>query len=314
MADSDSDYMACEDDDGDEGALGRDTVGAPSKNNEGVSTRDSDKKRKGSPLQLNPMKKQNSLPDISRVARKERKKDPPKSFAEMVKMTFSDKSFTKTFTPTLYDMVSPLIERSIASAVSSAIEGVKSSILQEILNSNRDLKETISNQNKTIAEQNNIISQQGKIIDTNKSIIDDLEGEVQHLNMELESLKMEVNNLEQYSRRNSVRFNNLNIDPDIGESELTRSVTRYINSNILTENEQISESDIERCHPVGKAGRNSKRQIIVKFSSYKVKARVFSNKSKLKNNPDKTFMTEDLTVLNHEIVKSLLPLKKGAQN
>ena len=42
----------------------------------------SDKKRKGSPLADNPIKKINSLPDISKLVGKEKKKAPPKSFSE----------------------------------------------------------------------------------------------------------------------------------------------------------------------------------------------------------------------------------------
>ena len=43
----------------------------------------SDKKRKGSPLSDNPIKKINSLPDISKLAGKDKKKVPPKSFQKI---------------------------------------------------------------------------------------------------------------------------------------------------------------------------------------------------------------------------------------
>ena len=48
----------------------------------------------------------------------------------------------------------------------------------------------------------------------------------------------------------------------------------------------------------------------MKFSRYHDKRRVFSCKKILKNHPKKTFITEDLTSLNHSVIKSLLPLKK----
>ena len=41
-----------------------------------------DKKRKGSPLTDNLIKRQNSLPDYSKLVGKDRKKIPPKSFSE----------------------------------------------------------------------------------------------------------------------------------------------------------------------------------------------------------------------------------------
>lgn len=59
--------------------------------------------------------------------------------------------------------------------------------------------------------------------------------------------------------------------------------------------------------------RERQREIIVKFTSYRTKALIFANKTKLKGNPDKTFITEDLTAHNHSVIKSLLELKKAKQ-
>ena len=53
--------------------------------------------------------------------------------------------------------------------------------------------------------------------------------------------------------------------------------------------------------------------MIVKFRYYKSKAAVCKAKSKLKNNPNKIFMTEDLTKTNHSIVQKLLQLRKAKQ-
>ena len=54
-----------------------------------------------------------------------------------------------------------------------------------------------------------------------------------------------------------------------------------------------------------------KPQIIAEFFSYKVKALVYESKSNLKNHPDETFVTEDLTRANHKSVQTLLKLKKN---
>ena len=83
-------------------------------------------------------------------------------------------------------------------------------------------------------------------------------------------------------------------------------MTNFINSNELSDptSENISEADIDRCHPIPGVRGIRKPHIIVKFFSYKVKARVYGNKSNLKNHPDKTFVTKDLTKANHKIVKT----------
>ena len=57
--------------------------------------------------------------------------------------------------------------------------------------------------------------------------------------------------------------------------------------------------------------RGRKPQIIVKFSSYKTKSKGFSYKTMLKGQSDRTFVTEDPTTLNHQVVKSLLELRKS---
>ena len=40
---------------------------------------------------------------------------------------------------------------------------------------------------------------------------------------------------------------------------------------------------------------------------------IFSKKKKFKNNPNKSFIIEDLATVNHSIIKSLLPLKKDGK-
>ena len=140
-----------------------------------------------------------------------------------------------------------------------------------------------------------------------------LSAELDTLNSDVENLKIEVNRLEQYGRRSSLRFNNMNVDPNLNEIQLTTYMKNFINSNILKGPDagELTESDIDRCHPVGGFRGKRKPQVIVKFFSYKVKARVYGNKSNLKNHPDKTFITEDLTKANHSTVKTLLKLKKN---
>lgn len=58
---------------------------------------------------------------------------------------------------------------------------------------------------------------------------------------------------------------------------------------------------MERCHFTGCA----KRQILIKFARYHTKRRVYMSKKNLKQNPDKIFISEDLTKVNHSLVMDI---------
>ena len=107
-----------------------------------------DKKRKGSPLTDNRIKKQNSLPDISKLTTKEKKKIPPKTFSDNLKMTLNDSAFSQSITPVLCEMMAPLLQETIKSSIESAIESLKLTILQPILDTNIKLQESVKKQFK----------------------------------------------------------------------------------------------------------------------------------------------------------------------
>lgn len=160
------------------------------------------------------------------------------------------------------------------------------------------------------------------------------------LNTENEDFMYKLNDLEQYGRRNSIRLYNLNVPLEVKtESDLTGYVVDFINTTILrpadfpdtsdhpspgasgdfmfnnSEHIQpITPVDIDRCHFVGKGKGKNKKHILIKFTKYHSKKRVFMNKKNLKNNPDKIFMSEDLTTLNHNLIKILMDekLKKNS--
>ena len=77
-------------------------------------------------------------------------------------------------------------------------------------------------------------------------------------------------------------------------------------NKVLPVGEKIDADDIERCHPVGKANRKGNKQVIVKFRAYKIKAKVYDARFRLKN----VYMSEDLTKSNQAIASMLLKHKK----
>ena len=46
-------------------------------------------------------------------------------------------------------------------------------------------------------------------------------------------MKVNVNNLEQYGRRNSLRFNNLTVDTSQKEDDMIHAVVMFINNNMM---------------------------------------------------------------------------------
>lgn len=131
----------------------------------------------------------------------------------------------------------------------------------------------------------------------NKSI-DDLESKVV-------KLERSHNDLEQYGRRQSIRLNNVPL-PDVADSE---QVVLNVLNKAIPVHEKINADEIERCHPIGKPNRKGNRQVIVKFLSYKTKARVYGARFNLKN----IYMSDDLTKSNQSIALMLLKCKKVKQ-
>ena len=84
-----------------------------------------------------------------------------------------------------------------------------------------------------------------------KSIVN-FEHRVQNLELEVKSLKMASNDLEQYGRRNSIRILNFKIINKLPESELKTQIISFFNNSMLKNLPQLTVSDIDCCHPVGK--------------------------------------------------------------
>lgn len=95
-------------------------------------------------------------------------------------------------------------------------------------------------------------------------------------------------NLEQYSRRNNLRFFGI---PDEPDEDVERKVLDVITNKM---NVKLPESAIDRCHRIGNRqnNRTKPRQVIVKFTSYKFRSLVFSSKKLLKGS--KLVVGEDL--------------------
>lgn len=142
----------------------------------------------------------------------------------------------------------------------------------EALNVRQIISEEVAKQVKTLKDE--AVEREKKITAMQNSI-DDLEEK--------------LDSIEQYSRRESLRFSGI---PECPDSQLQEKVLEVIN-NDLCPNNPILPHDIARVHRIG---QGSPRKVIVKFSSYTKRSDVFTNRKNLRKRTGKPiFVNEDLT-------------------
>ena len=123
------------------------------------------------------------------------------------------------------------------------------------------------------------------------------------MRLENDQLKQRVTKLEtladdteQYSRRNCQRITQISESTDEVTDEIVLKIADIIDV-------KLSPSEIDRSHRVGKPGVKQRRDIIVKFSTYRARERIFKNRSKLKDSEFRgVFINEDLTKLRGELL------------
>ena len=264
-------------------------------------------KRKASPLYKTVAKRTTPSRSLTNMSKS------TQSPSQLLLDAFKDPKFLSSITPLNHSMITSTIEKALETAVSTAVEQIQMNVLNPLMESNNKLKEIIESQNSTIAEQQARMADLSHLLEEkNKSILN-FEHRVQNLELEVESLKMASNDLEQYSRRNSIRISNFKVINKLPESELKTQVISFFNNSMLKNLTQLTVSDIDRCHPVGKPNSDEVQQILVKFTNYESKRLVISAKKSLRNNPDRIYINEDLTRQNYAILRALRSLQKSGR-
>lgn len=103
-----------------------------------------------------------------------------------------------------------------------------------------------------------------------------------------------IDTLEQYARRNNLRFFGLAEKPS---ENIDNIILQVIKEKM---NIDINIHDIERAHRIGKKTASNTRPIIVKFVSYRTRATVFQARRLLKG--QKIYIQEDLTKYRHSLM------------
>ena len=228
-------------------------------------------------------------------------------------------------------MLDPDVMKSIVTSVSKVLENML-----------LPLSKSIEKQTTSITNLTEQLTKQNQEVEALKSENKRLTNRVTLLEekiIELETLPEKLDSLEQYSRRSSIRFVNVNknyqlasnkqiataspvsnIDtsPDAKDQNSRNSKVTYdeiivdICNNKIGVEPPITEDDISRCHPIGQE-KDGKLQLLCKFRNEKIKHRVFSQKRKLKNKTSdnfKVFLTEDLTPKRRRMISALNDARK----
>ena len=120
--------------------------------------------------------------------------------------------------------------------------------------------------------------------------------EILKLREKNQQLEDKLDDLEQYSRRNSIRITGIEENTD---------VTQFLANKLDVD----VGNHIERYHPVGKRREDGKpRPLLVKFLNYHSRSAVLKNRSKLKGAG--VFINEDLTKCRNLIASKCRALKK----
>ena len=132
------------------------------------------------------------------------------------------------------------------------------------------------------------------------------DAKITSLEKQVVNLEAKIEDLEQYSRRNSLRIYG------IKENEKENSLDMALNLFQSKMGLDLQASNIDRVHRVGRKENDKKtRPLLVKFATYQARDSVFRAKSRLKSAETRgIFVNEDLTRQRAQLFYNARQLKK----
>ena len=138
-----------------------------------------------------------------------------------------------------------------------------------------------------------------------REIVKHKDREIEKLNEKIDLLETKVDDIEQYSRRNSLRVDGLT-----GVSDPLKSAIDFCN-NTLKLDPPVSALSFDRVHQIGPRKEGKERPILMKFASYQERYRVFRARSALRNLLQRIYVNEDLTNVRAKRFWHLRHMKKN---
>ncbi len=253
----------------------------------------------------------NSVGDLRTIGTEKKAPNLRKSVADRVLEALSS--------PEVINSMMPVLSQHITNTLVPIIESEVKKCVDESI---KPLEEKLAKQAKVIEEQRceNVrqrisISNLERFAGNQIAATKQRDTDVEFLFNRVAELENRIESQEQYSRRTSLRFNNIPVPTDrvgrIIHPVNTDDIVLDIINNKLNLKD-ISINDIGRTHVIGKA-RMGKAQVIVRFLSYRTRQLVYLKKKELKNDPDRIFITENLTAFRTSLVKQLSTMKSKNQ-
>ena len=129
--------------------------------------------------------------------------------------------------------------------------------------------------------------------------INNLQTEVTQKNNHIMKLEKHIDDMEQYSRRNCLIISGL---PESDNENCDNTVIKFARDNLKID---LKPQEIDRSHRLpGKQTQTNNprpRNIIVKFTSYNSRRKVFENRKELKHCKDRIFINEQLTKTRNDL-------------
>lgn len=146
-----------------------------------------------------------------------------------------------------------------------------------------------------------------KEIDKLKSIISQKDNVIKKLEERVSILEDQNDELEQYSRRNSLRVSGI---PEDDDKDCYTHVIDTLNHHLPCLSQPITITEIDRLHRCGKPRRDGKpRNVLIKFTSYQNRQKVMTKRSALKGS--NIFLNEDLTSRRNNLLYSARVQKRN---
>ncbi|CAC5380222.1 unnamed protein product [Mytilus coruscus] len=177
------------------------------------------------------------------------------------------------------ETVTPLIEKQVQKCIAAHVEPIKKSINEH--------EAKINDHTEKICRQFIWLNKIDTQLKVNSRILDLWDSELEALHKTTKDMDSRLESQEQYSRRTSLRFHNIQVPVD-GHGKILHPVNT--DDKILSIcNSQLglnlSINDISRSHVIGK-DKYDKCQVIVRFMFYRTRDMVYTNKKYLKHNED----------------------------
>jgi exosome complex exonuclease DIS3/RRP44 len=137
----------------------------------------------------------------------------------------------------------------------------------------QDSNEKIITQVSTLKDANNELRKEIAYL---KKKVEEKDAKIIALEDKVNELEKKYDEMEQYSRRNSIRIKGL---PERKDEDLLERF-KYLTSNRL--NVECDDMDVDRIHRVGPAKPETTRDVLVKLTTYRAKQMIYKARSSLR--------------------------------